>query len=67
MNDCRFLPIAQLPASLAYHKPITMYELKNCSGGRRGDRRNLRSENDQCASTRVVILCPKQSPWTLLA
>ena len=39
MNDCRFLTIAQSSASLAYHKPLTMHELKNCSGGRRGDRR----------------------------
>ena len=39
MNDCRFLTIAQTSASLAYHKPLTMHELKNCSGGRRGDRR----------------------------
>ena len=33
MNDCRFLTIAQSSASLAYHKPLTMHELKNCSGG----------------------------------
>ena len=46
MNDCRFLTIAQMSASLAYHKPllarrsetyvakeVTMHELKNCSGG----------------------------------
>lgn len=39
MNDCRFLTIAQPSASLAYHKPVTMHELKNYSGGRRGDRR----------------------------
>lgn len=52
MNDCRFLTIAQSSASLAYDKPLlarrsepyvakeaTMRELKNSSGGRRGDRR----------------------------
>ena len=47
MNDCWFLTIAQSSDSLAYHKPLTMHELKNCSDGRRGDRRNLRRENDQ--------------------
>jgi hypothetical protein len=80
MNDCRFLTIAQSSASLAYHKPllarrsepylakeVTVHELKNCSGGRRGDRRICATKMPVRASGRLVTLCPKQLPWKLLA
>jgi hypothetical protein len=53
MNECRFLTIAQSSASLAYHKPLTMHKLKNCSGGRRGDRRICAAK---MASARIVAI-----------
>jgi hypothetical protein len=75
MNDCRFLTIAQSSASLAYHKPIAIDKLKNCSGG--GARlefveqvspQNLRRENGQYSHRGEWLLsAQKQSPWTLLA
>ena len=56
MNDCRFLTIYQSSASLAYHKPLTIHELKNSSGGRRGDRRICAAK----MASAMVTLCPKQ-------
>ncbi len=68
MNDCRFLTIAQMSASLAYHKPLTMPELKNCSGGRRGDRRICAAKMASARIEASGYAVPETiRPWTLLA